>query len=51
MVHRNAIILAAAGSSLAAAGAGAADTFYAGFAVGLGLVLCVGAISLYRRPA
>ena len=49
--RKKTVTLAAAGSIVAAVGASYGGTFVSGFAIGVGLVLCIGAIVTYRRHA
>ena len=51
MNRKKTITLAAAGCTTAAFGAINGGVFVSGFAIGLGLVLCIGAIVTYRRQA
>lgn len=51
MANSKAITLAATGSIFTAVGASHAGTFAAGFAIGLGLALCAGAMVTYRPRA
>jgi hypothetical protein len=49
--RKKTVVLAAAGSIIAAVGATHGGTFMSGFAIGLGLILCGGAVVTYRRCA